>query len=329
MKPAAANLLLLACACAAGAAALEVGARVHAALTAEPVFEDSLAHRKPVATGGKAVLGQMLRATGDRRIYEFQPRLDVNFTGRRVVINADGFRGPLVPLKKPEGTRRIVGLGDSVMFGWGVDEGEDYLSVFAGRRNAHGESWDVVNTAVPGYNTVMEVETLEKKGLAYAPDVVVVGYCVNDLELPPFLNDPPDALSLRRSFLWDFVEGRLHPSEGRQHASGRRYADMVGLEPFTRAASRLKALSESRQFRVVVLFFWSAPPEIRRVVEPLGFDLVYTREAMKSYMDKEGIQELRGSKLSLNPQDSHPSAIGHALMADSLEAAIAPVQPVK
>jgi lysophospholipase L1-like esterase len=263
------------------------------------------------------------------------PNLDVMFTGREVVINADGFRGPARPIPKPAGTSRIVGLGDSVMFGWGVGEGEDYLSVTASRL---GGAWDVVNTSVPGYNTVMEVETLEKKGLAYQPDVVVVGYCANDLELPPFLSDPPDVFTLRHSFLADFVARRLWPEAARQKAPGR-YADIVGLDNFTRAAEKLAALSKQRGFRVVVLFFWSAPPGIKAIVERLGFELVYTREAMKAYMDREGITELRGSKLSLTPEDSHPSVIGHQLMADSLEeglrraglvsASIAPAAPVK
>lgn len=311
-----------------------------ASLGAEPSFEELSARRAPVVTGGKANLGQILRPTGDRRIFELVPNLDVNFTGRHVVVNAEGFRGPSRPLAKPAGTRRIVGLGDSVMFGWGVDEGEDYLSVLVRTLNARGESWDVVNTAVPGYNTVMEVETLKKKGLAYAPDVVVVGYCVNDLELPPFLSDPPDPFNFRRSFLKDFVESRLRPEQSRQHAAAGRHADMVGIEAFTAAVGELKALGQQHGFRVVVLFFWSAPPEIKRLVEPLGFDLVYTRSAMKAYMDREGIQELRGSKLSLTPEDSHPSVIGHELMAESLEAGlraagllresvIAPAAPVK
>ena len=302
-----------------GFVVLEAGARVHARLTAEPSFEEASAHRKPVETGGKATLGQMLRPTGDRRLYEFVPNLDVMFTGREVLINADGFRGPVRPLAKPAGTTRVVGLGDSVMFGWGVGEGEDYLSVMARRLNAGGAgSWDVVNTAVPGYNTVMEVETLKKRGLAYHPDIVVVGYCVNDLELPPFFNDPPDVFALRHSFLADFIGSRLWPDAARQKAPGR-YADLVGLPAFTRAAEELKALSQARGFRVVILFFWNAPSDIKAVVKGLGFDLVTTHEAMRAYMEREGIQELRGSTLSLTPEDSHPSTIGHELMAESLE----------
>jgi lysophospholipase L1-like esterase len=321
--------------------ALEVGVRVMETLNAEPSFEELDAGRVPAVPGARATLGQIIRPTHDRRVYALVPGSDVNFTGRRVVINEAGFRGPSHPHEKPPGTTRIVGLGDSVMFGWGVGEGEDYLSVLVSRLNASqgAGAWDAVNTAVPGYNTVMEVETLKKKGLAYAPDVVVVGYCVNDLELPPFLKGAADPFSLRHSFLKDFVAGRLWPDTARQRAPGR-YADLVGLEAFAAAARELQELGREHHFRVVVLFFWSAPPEIRRVVEPLGFSLVYTRAAMKAYMQREGIGELRGSKLSLTPEDSHPSAIGHGLMAESLEAglrqaglvrdaAIAPARPLK
>ena len=175
---------------------------------------------------------------------------------------------------------RLVGLGDSVMFGWGVDDGLDYLSVLERRLNEREPktAWEVVNTAVPGYNTVMEVETLKRRGLAYAPDIVILGYCVNDLSLPQFVEAEPDVFSLRRSFLGDFVRERLaRPGSATRRGGGEaagddpfadearpvpdRYRDMVGLVAFSRAATELQALGQEHGFDVVVLFFWSAPAD--------------------------------------------------------------------
>ena len=65
---------------------------------------------------------------------------------------------------------RIVGIGDSGMFGWNVEQGEDYLSVLRSNltARANGVSYEVLNLGVPGYNTQIEVESLRSKGLAYA-----------------------------------------------------------------------------------------------------------------------------------------------------------------
>lgn len=333
LKP---NLLLVVGAALIGLLGLEAGLRAKLALESQS-FEEALASRPRIGADGRATLGQMIRPTGDRRLYELIPGLHVNFTRADVSINADGFRGALHPRKKPPGTVRLVGLGDSVMFGWGVDDGLDYLSVLERRLNEREPktAWEVVNTAVPGYNTVMEVETLKRRGLAYAPDIVILGYCVNDLSLPQFVQAEPDVFSWRRSFLGDFLRERLaRPGSATRRDGGEaagddpfadearpvpdRYQDMVGLLAFSRAVTELRALGQEHGFDVVVLFFWSAPATIRRIVEPLGFRLVDTRAAMKAFLERAGVRELRGSALSLSREDSHPSALGHELIAGSL-----------
>jgi len=61
------------------------------------------------------------------------------------------------------GTFRVVGIGDSAMFGSGVSDGENHLAILeriVGRRFP-GLKVETINTAVPGYNTIMEVETLK------------------------------------------------------------------------------------------------------------------------------------------------------------------------
>jgi len=107
-------------------------------------------------------------------------------------VNHDGFRGPTYARSKPEGTFRVVVVGDSIGFGY-CDEGrtievdhtfarllEDELN----RRGVDGfDRVEVLNLSVPGYDTLQEIEFLETKGLAYRPDAVVIAYCLNDLML--------------------------------------------------------------------------------------------------------------------------------------------------
>jgi lysophospholipase L1-like esterase len=44
-----------------------------------------------------------------------------------------------------------------------------------------GKRYEVFNMGVGGYHTSQEVETLRYKGLAFDPDYVLIGFCLNDL----------------------------------------------------------------------------------------------------------------------------------------------------
>ncbi len=99
--------------------------------------------------------------------------------------NRLGYRDREHRLEKPPGTFRIVVLGDSVAAGWGVERREDTLPARLERDLAErGRPTEVLNFAVTGYNTDQEVETLASRALPYAPDLVLVTYCLNDRRPP-------------------------------------------------------------------------------------------------------------------------------------------------
>jgi lysophospholipase L1-like esterase len=293
-----------------------------------------------VAPGGRARLGHIVRLSPDPRIiYELVPGLDVTFLGAPLRTNADGFRGPAVPPSRTRPAVRVVGLGDSVMFGWGVSEEETYLARLASRLGtaSPGVPWEVVNTAVPGYNTVMEVETLEVKGLRFDPDLVILNFVGNDLGLPNFIEERPDVLSLRRSFLLDFVRARLGgtPEPGPRlvgvSAEARRfggeadlarvpprYRGLVGPQSWRAAMERLRDLARAHGFEVVML----AHPEVfgyaRDTAEELGFVLVETGASVRAWAHEHGIPDIQRPPLTVTADDPHPSAIGHEIIVTLL-----------
>ncbi|HUT56218.1 MAG TPA: SGNH/GDSL hydrolase family protein [bacterium] len=94
----------------------------------------------------------------------------------RLDINADGFRGPeLRP--RAASVRRLLFLGDSIVFGPGL-EYEETVPYLVGARLGSGV--EVVNAAVPGMSLRDEVDLLEKKAGRLEPDLVVVGFYMND-----------------------------------------------------------------------------------------------------------------------------------------------------
>src|SRR5215472_4056700 len=101
----------------------------------------------------------------------------------RVTTNALGFREPRLPAPKPPGTVRIVVLGDSFTQGYGVDESDAYprrLEALLGAWD-RSRSYEVINLGVPGSSPPDYLYNLREVGLAYHPDVVVVGVMANDV----------------------------------------------------------------------------------------------------------------------------------------------------
>lgn len=104
--------------------------------------------------------------------------------GEPVRINAQGLRGPERALAKPAGTRRVLFLGDSVTFGFGIPDEARTLPACAERELALALAAPVecINGGVDGYSTWQEHAFLRRTGLRYEPDVVVLAFVLNDVD---------------------------------------------------------------------------------------------------------------------------------------------------
>jgi lysophospholipase L1-like esterase len=94
--------------------------------------------------------------------------------------NSRGLRGKERDLVKPDGWQRVVLLGDSFTWGYGISDGETYADRLEGKL----ERTEVVNLGVTAYGLTQEIMYLKREGLGYSPDIVVVGFCLNDVYRP-------------------------------------------------------------------------------------------------------------------------------------------------
>ncbi len=150
------------------------------------------------------------------RLYEMRPGLDA-VIGRKSIhihINAAGQRdGRDLATDKPAGVYRVVVLGDSFTFGGKVPLERTFSPSLERALAALDRSrrYEVVNLAVPGYNTEQEMLSLKEAGLGYHPDLVIVNFVLNDagrmVQLIPHDSHFPVALRrvLKRSDLVQFV----------------------------------------------------------------------------------------------------------------------------
>ena len=137
-------------------------------------------------------------------------------------VNAAGYRDVEHAKEKPKGVRRAVFVGDSFTYGAGVLLDDAYPRRAARALSfARSENWEAVVMAVPGFDTQQEAAIVENEAFTYSPDVLVLGYVLNDAE-------DPDAAESRRAAQWEErVAARRHPSFWRQSAFIRLVADRL------------------------------------------------------------------------------------------------------
>jgi lysophospholipase L1-like esterase len=128
-----------------------------------------------------------LKGYGNLEIYEPDPalywKLKPNqdcFTKvdhKPVHINSLGTRGPEFPVDKPANTFRILSLGDSRTFGWGLTESETYsarlqklLQESIGKRR----EVQVINAGVNAWSYQQMSVYFREYGLRYNPDAVIL-----------------------------------------------------------------------------------------------------------------------------------------------------------
>jgi hypothetical protein len=282
----------------------------------------------------------------DRIMYELQPGLhDRTFRNTRVSTDADGFRIAGEPRAVADDDITIVGIGDSVMFGHGVEGQEAYLARLQESLDQDeqqtGTWWRVVNAAVPGYNTVMEVETLRTKCLRLEPDLVILHIVGNDYAPPYFVRRQEDVFTADRSFLWEALQERTSDrTQARRQTAYLRgewwlrrdregnplvpedSRGLFGREAFVAALEDLIALSEEHGFDLIVFTnneLGKEPAMVREAVAR-GVEHVSLTEDLRGWLRENGGRPLDGqtyhdSPLVVGPDNGHPSALQHSLAA--------------
>jgi len=130
----------------------------------------------------------------------------VNDEEERIRINSQGFRGPEFSVEKPGGVFRIVCLGDSVTYGFKVDNDECYPALLL-KFQGNPEQMEVINAGVPGYSSLQGMRQLERDVLSLAPDLLIVSFGNNDILDAPTMRDSEipvysERIFKLRNWLW-------------------------------------------------------------------------------------------------------------------------------
>ncbi|NNE43389.1 MAG: SGNH/GDSL hydrolase family protein [Gemmatimonadetes bacterium] len=280
-------------------------------------------------------------------------RLAPNFTGRiersgivtDFTTNSLGMRGDE---PGPKNCLRVLGLGDSYTFGWGVQAGEEWIHVVGTELNRrHGDGTvQSLNGGVNGYGTVGALHALRRLGPELQPDVVLVGFFANDFTdnlLGPEIFEVRDGYLFDR-FSADYFEESFLARESHLFRLGSRAWETARVKyfggvPTTRAVKNFSEEDFQKGSDLSEQYF----REMQAVCDEIGakFGVVWlpadvyalsgsqpedipVRHALQERVAEAGIasvdllpvalREGRRSGLYLLPADGHLSARGNRVM---------------
>ena len=260
--------------------------------------------------------------------HEHVPGTSARLMGVDVKINSHGLRERELGFDKPAGTRRILLLGDSVAFGWGVAFDETMAKRLEAKLNAAGDPWrwEIINSGVGNYNTPMEVQYFLDEGYRYQPDQVILLFVYNDAEETPvyrgnfFTEHLASAvyLSSRIDIALRMVGARDSYSE---YYLGLYRGNPVGWQNARAAIGRLGEYCRAHGIQAL-LANYPFPAGLRRY----PFELITEdarQAAAAAQMDFFDLRpalaaEPDESRLWVTPADRHPSGHANGLMADAL-----------
>jgi lysophospholipase L1-like esterase len=107
-----------------------------------------------------------------------------NFIGVPVAINSFGLRGEEIVTPKPPGRIRLLAVGDSITFGYGVRVEDTYpkvLETLLNQNKPAGSQYEVLNGGTLGGSLEDYLHFLQQKSATLQPDVILIGLCLNDI----------------------------------------------------------------------------------------------------------------------------------------------------
>ena len=261
----------------------------------------------------------------EQLIYHHRPSWETRHGDFYVSYNERGLRDRPIA-RKEDGEFRILALGDSVTFGWGVPQDQIFTSrleeILQDRLKKRVR---VINSSVGGYNTVQELAYFKQEGVTFQPDLVILTYVENDIEenKGPYrhINDslweeslPGMVVTMVRK-LWlyrlvDFtyrfnLETKGYASEALRRGQG--WSDSMS------ALDELVAKCEEYRIPLMVFFYGLEPKREGSLFQDVGRHVNGPVRDIGEWLGKFDRFSLINSKV-----DSHPNAEAHRLMAENM-----------
>lgn len=248
-----------------------------------------------------------------------------------VTYNERGLRDRPI-LSKAEGEYRILALGDSVTFGWGVDQDKTFpVRLEQSLQDQLHRPVRVINSGVAGYNTVQEVTYFKQEGILLQPDLVILTYVQNDIEEFHAFNsnqlvtmsDQSNSIIGRvqalvgKLWLYRLAYHTYNYGSARASKKVRVTAarDSLGWRQSMGALRELASICRKRHIPLMIFFERSSKTE---TTTSLLQDVVRNAPGIRVVDMAPWYEGLDARQFMNSKVDSHPNAEGHRLIANHM-----------
>lgn len=246
--------------------------------------------------------------SGLKYFYEHKPNRTIkDMSGSTIIntINSDTLNERFeYTIDKPRGTFRIISLGDSWTYGWGVPTRDNYSEILEDLLNdklscENFEKFEVLNLGLQGYDIEYAAERFRVRGQKYDPDLVI--WMIRDDDFFPTDLILQGIQSLKENGGFD-AKGAFY------WASRKRISEKIGTEEMI--TYQMEALNLFNNYYKNALLFLSYRTPSREIAAIEDF--VRLRE--NTYAYKTSIL----SDEEIIPNDDHPNREGHRAFAEGL-----------
>ncbi|MFH1063306.1 MAG: SGNH/GDSL hydrolase family protein [Candidatus Omnitrophota bacterium] len=124
-------------------------------------------------------------------LWRQKSNLNTMFQGKHVITNSLGLRNDEIMQHEKENMYRLICLGGSSTFGWGVDREKTYPLHLENLINKCFDQKiaEVINAGQIGYTSYQGKKFFKKYLLEYSPDIITVSYVLNDIDKVRFFKN--------------------------------------------------------------------------------------------------------------------------------------------
>ncbi len=263
--------------------------------------------------------------------HEHIPNAEASLMGVDVKINSIGFRDDELSSPKSSNEKRVLIIGQSITFGWGVPKDSIFLEQVEHRLNMENDSikYSFINSGIGNYNTELESILLKKNLPIVNPDMVVLHCFLRDAEVIP---SKSQNFLIANSYLIAYMYIKIKQAFFFKNQAykniGEYYLNMYqptseGWKKQQEALLNIRKQCEERNVPLQLII----QPDLNDLSinspQEKCYQIIrsFLNENHFSFIDMSGVYREKvkvPNSIWVSPEDSHPNSEGHKIIADEL-----------